>query len=230
MIGRRTRGSMTGAFFGVLFDGFAYGMLLFLLSVGLSVTLGMMNFVNLAHCSFAMLGGYATVTLMNGSAGRSWPRCQLAFVIAAVVSVAVERTLFQRLYQATELSQCLLTIGVVFISVAGAAYIYGTVQQPVRAARLTCAAPCRDGREPRRLSPVPDRSRIGDHRRSSSPRSNIPGSARRCVRPSTTSAWRAAWVSTSTPHSPSRLRSAAVSPASVAHWPSRSSASTLRSR
>jgi hypothetical protein len=50
---------------GVLFDGFAYGMLLFLLSVGLSVTLGMMNFVNLAHCSFAMVGGYTTVTLDN---------------------------------------------------------------------------------------------------------------------------------------------------------------------
>ena len=56
--------------FGVLFDGIAYGMLLFLLSVGLSVTLGMMNFVNLAHGSFAMLGGYVTVTLMNASAGR----------------------------------------------------------------------------------------------------------------------------------------------------------------
>ena len=50
--------------FGVLFDGFAYGMLLFLLSVGLSVTLGMMNFVNLAHGSFAMLGAYVAVTLM----------------------------------------------------------------------------------------------------------------------------------------------------------------------
>ena len=47
---------------GVLFDGFAYGMLLFLLSVGLSVTLGMMNFVNLAHGAFAMLGAYVTVT------------------------------------------------------------------------------------------------------------------------------------------------------------------------
>ena len=56
--------------FGVLFDGVAYGMLLFLMSVGLSVTLGMMNFVNLAHCSFAMLGGYVTVTLMNAF---GWP-------------------------------------------------------------------------------------------------------------------------------------------------------------
>ena len=61
---------MIGSLFGVLFDGFAYGMLLFLLSVGLSVTLGMMNFVNLAHCAFAMLGGYVTVTLMNGF---KWP-------------------------------------------------------------------------------------------------------------------------------------------------------------
>ena len=61
---------MLGPVIGVLFDGFAYGMLLFLLSVGLSVTLGMMNFVNLAHCAFAMLGGYVTVTLMNG---LHWP-------------------------------------------------------------------------------------------------------------------------------------------------------------
>ena len=63
-------------FLGVLFDGFAYGMLLFLLSVGLSVTLGMMNFVNLAHCSFAMVGAYVTITLTQTSAGRSWRRCR----------------------------------------------------------------------------------------------------------------------------------------------------------
>ena len=61
--------------FGVLFDGFAYGMLLFLLSVGLSVTLGMMNFVNLAHGSFAMLGAYVAVTLMADWDGRSSPPC-----------------------------------------------------------------------------------------------------------------------------------------------------------
>jgi len=58
-----------GAVVGVLFDGLAYGMLLFLLSVGLSVTLGMMNFVNLAHCTFGMIGGYTTVTLMNQAGG-----------------------------------------------------------------------------------------------------------------------------------------------------------------
>jgi branched-chain amino acid transport system permease protein len=117
---------------GVLFDGFAYGMLLFLLSVGLSVTLGMMNFVNLAHCSFAMLGGYVAVTLMNDF---GWPflvTLPVAFVAAALASVLLERIFFRRFYHASDLEQCLLTIGIVFVSIAGAAYIYGTDQQPVR--------------------------------------------------------------------------------------------------
>src|ERR671934_2314971 len=116
---------------GVLFDGFAYGRLLFLLSVGLSVTLGMMNFVNLAHCSFAMVGGYVTVSLMNG---YGWPflaTLPMAFIAAAVVSVLLERTLYRRLYRSSDLDQCLFTIGIVFISVAAAAYFFGTVQQSV---------------------------------------------------------------------------------------------------
>jgi branched-chain amino acid transport system permease protein len=95
---------------GVLFDGFAYGMLLFLLSVGLSVTLGMMNFVNLAHCSFAMV----------------------AFIAAAVASMVLERTLYRRLYRASDLDQCLFTIGIVFISVAAYAWFYTTEQQSVQ--------------------------------------------------------------------------------------------------
>jgi branched-chain amino acid transport system permease protein len=118
--------------FGVLFDGLAYGMLLFLLSVGLSVTLGMMNFVKLAHCSFAMLGGYVTVTLMNA---LGWPflaTLPVAFVAAAAASVVLERVFFRRFYRSSDLEQCLLTIGVVFVSIAAAAYIYGTDQQPLQ--------------------------------------------------------------------------------------------------
>src|SRR5262245_13319463 len=115
---------------GVLFDGFAYGMLLFLLSVGLSVTLGMMNFVNLAHCAFAMLGGYVTVTLVNVFGWPFLATLPFAFLAAAVVSVALERTLYRRLYRASELDQVLLTIGLAFIAVAGAAYIFGTILQP----------------------------------------------------------------------------------------------------
>jgi branched-chain amino acid transport system permease protein len=122
---------MITSMFGVLFDGFAYGMLLFLLSVGLSVTLGMMNFVNLAHCTFGMIGGYVTVTLMNS---WGWPflaTLPVAFIVAAAISVVFERTMFYRLYRATDLDQCLLTIGLVFVSVAVAAFVYGTIQQPV---------------------------------------------------------------------------------------------------
>ena len=118
--------------FGVLYDGIAYGMLLFLLSVGLSVTLGMMNFVNLAHCSFAMLGGYVTVTLMNSHGWPFFATLPVAFIAAALCSVVLERILFRRFYRATDLEQCLLTIGIVFVSIATAAYIYGTIDQPVQ--------------------------------------------------------------------------------------------------
>ena len=116
----------------VLFDGFAYGMVLFLLSVGLSVTLGMMNFVNLAHCSFAMVGGYATVTLVNT---LGWPflaTLPVAFVAGGAVSILLERTLYRYLYRSSDLDQCLLTIGIVFISVAAFAWFYTTEQQSAR--------------------------------------------------------------------------------------------------
>jgi branched-chain amino acid transport system permease protein len=123
---------MLSSLAGVLFDGFAYGMLLFLLSVGLSVTLGMMNFVNLAHCSFAMVGGYATVTLVSK---LGWPflaTLPAAFLAGAAVSIVLERTLYRKLYRASDLDQCLLTIGIVFISVAAFAWFYSTEQQSVR--------------------------------------------------------------------------------------------------
>ena len=124
---------MIASAFGVLFDGFAYGMLLFLLSVGLSVTLGMMNFVNLAHCSFAMVGGYATVTLMNSFGWPFLATLPMAFVAAALLSIVLERTLYRHLYRASDLDQCLLTIGIVFISVAAFAWFYSTEQQSARA-------------------------------------------------------------------------------------------------
>jgi branched-chain amino acid transport system permease protein len=120
---------MLSSLAGVLFDGFAYGMLLFLLSVGLSVTLGMMNFVNLAHCSFAMVGGYTTVTLV-GKLG--WPfvaTLPMAFLAGSLIGIVLEKTLYRRLYRATDLDQCLLTIGIVFISVAAFAWFFTTEQQ-----------------------------------------------------------------------------------------------------
>jgi branched-chain amino acid transport system permease protein len=88
---------MLGPLAGILFDGFAYGMLLFLLSVGLSVTLGMMNFINLAHCSFGMLGGYVTVLAMERLGWPYFAALAAAFVAAAAVSVVLERLLFRRM-------------------------------------------------------------------------------------------------------------------------------------
>jgi branched-chain amino acid transport system permease protein len=118
--------------FGVLFDGLAYGMLLFVLSVGLTVTLGLMNFVNLAHCAFAMLGGYVTATLVNQAGWPFLATLPVAFVVTAAASVVLERTLYRRLYRASDLDQVLLTIGIAFISVAVAAYFFGTLQQPIQ--------------------------------------------------------------------------------------------------
>ena len=117
---------------GVLFDGIAYGMLLFLLSVGQSVTLGMMNFINLAHCAFAMIGGYITVTLVNRYGWQFFATLPVAFLVTAVVSVVFERALYRRLYRATDLDQVLMTIGIAFIAVAVAAYVFGTEQQPLQ--------------------------------------------------------------------------------------------------
>jgi len=123
---------MLSSLAGVLFDGFAYGMLLFLLSVGLSVTLGMMNFVNLAHCSFAMVGGYATLTLMTRFGWPFLATLPLAFLAGALISIALERVLYRRLYRSSDLDQCLLTIGIVFVSVAVFAWFYTTEPQSIR--------------------------------------------------------------------------------------------------
>ena len=89
------------ALISILFHGLAYAMILYIVSVGLSVTMGLMGFVNLAHGVFAMAGGYVTVTLMNSYARavRAW-RCCAAFVVVALISVVLERTLYARLYGA----------------------------------------------------------------------------------------------------------------------------------
>ena len=115
----------------VLFDGFAFGMLLFVLSVGLTVTLGLMNFINLAHGAFGMLGGYVTVMLMRQFGVPFLLTLPLAFLCAALASVILERTFFRRLYRAGELNQVLFTIGLVFVAAAAATYFFGTGQQPI---------------------------------------------------------------------------------------------------
>jgi len=117
---------------GVLFDGLAYGSLLFLIGIGLSVTLGLMNFINLAHGAFAMLGGYAAVLAMSRLGIAFLPSLAIAFVVAGVAGAVLERILYRRLYRATHLDQVLFTIGLVFMSIAAATYFFGPAQQPVR--------------------------------------------------------------------------------------------------
>lgn len=118
-------------FIGVLFDGIAYGSLLFLISVGLSVTMGLMNFINLAHGAFAMLGGFVCVSLGLRFGVPFLLALPLAFLASAVVGFVLERLLYRRLYRASPLDQVLFSIGLTFMSVAAATFVYGPSQQPV---------------------------------------------------------------------------------------------------
>ncbi|MDA8109093.1 MAG: branched-chain amino acid ABC transporter permease [Betaproteobacteria bacterium] len=117
---------------GLLLDGLAYGMILFIISVGLSVTMGLMGFVNLAHGAFAMAGGYVTVTLMSALGVPFLPALAGAFVIVGAASVAFERLLYARLYRANELDQVLFSIGLVFMAIAAFTYFYGPAPRPIR--------------------------------------------------------------------------------------------------
>jgi branched-chain amino acid transport system permease protein len=113
----------------ILFDGIAYGMLLFVLACGLSVTLGLMNFVNLAHGSFAMAGGYITVVLVNRMGLPFLLGLPLAFLFSAALGALLERTLYVHVYAKSHLDQVLFTIGLVFMSVAAVDYTMGSSQQ-----------------------------------------------------------------------------------------------------
>jgi branched-chain amino acid transport system permease protein len=113
----------------ILFDGVAYGMLLFVLACGLSVTLGLMNFVNLAHGAFAMAGGYVTVVTVNRWGVPFLWGLPIAFLAGAALGAVLERTLYVNLYAKSHLDQVLFTIGLVFMSVAGVDYIMGSSQQ-----------------------------------------------------------------------------------------------------
>jgi branched-chain amino acid transport system permease protein len=109
----------------VVFDGVSFAMVLFIISVGLSVTMGLMGVVNLAHGAFAMVGGYVLVTLMNRAGIPFFPALLLAVLAAGLLSVPLERLLYRRLYGAPELDQVLMTIGLVFVAVAAATLIWG---------------------------------------------------------------------------------------------------------
>jgi len=115
----------------MVLGGLAAGMVLFIVSVGLSVTMGLMGFVNLAHGAFAMIGGYVIVLTMRRWGLAFVPALALGFFVTAGVSVAFERLLYGRLYRAAELDQVLFTIGLVFMIIASVTLIVGPENQPL---------------------------------------------------------------------------------------------------
>ncbi len=116
----------------ILFDGIAYGMLLFILAVGLAVTMGLMNFINLAHGAFAMVGGYITVLLMQRADMPFLACLPLAFAGSALLGGILERTLYRRMYHKPHLDQVLFSIGLTFMAVASVDYFLGSTQQIIQ--------------------------------------------------------------------------------------------------
>ena len=115
-----------------LFDGVAYGMLLFVIACGLSVTLGLMNLINLAHGAFAMAGGYITVVMVNRAGVPFFAALPLAFVFTAIIGLVLERLLYRHVYRKSPLDQVLFSIGLVFMAMSGVAYTIGSQQQFIK--------------------------------------------------------------------------------------------------
>jgi branched-chain amino acid transport system permease protein len=102
----------------VLIDGLAYGMVLFIIAAGLSVTLGLMRFVNLSHGAFAMIGGYLAAMLTREAQWSFWLALPLAAVATGALGALLEALVLRHLYRRSELDQVLFTIGLTFFLIA----------------------------------------------------------------------------------------------------------------
>jgi branched-chain amino acid transport system permease protein len=123
---------MLHALTSILFDGLAYAMMLFVISVGLSITMGLMGFINLAHGVFAMAGGYVTVLLMYDAGVPFFVSLAVAFVSVAAASVLAERLIYARFYDSSELDQVLMSIALVFMAIATCTYLFGPDPLPMQ--------------------------------------------------------------------------------------------------
>jgi branched-chain amino acid transport system permease protein len=157
-----------GAFVGILFDGLAYGSLLFLISLGLSVTMGLMNFVNLAHGAFAMLGGFLCIELTRRLGMPFLLTLPVVFVAVGLTGAALERLLYRRLYARSPLDQVLFTIGFAFMAGAAATRVWGPSQQPVELPAFLRGQLTGVRDRSRRLPAVSRRAGGRDHRRAGS--------------------------------------------------------------
>jgi branched-chain amino acid transport system permease protein len=111
----------------ILFTGTAYAMVLYVISVGLSITMGLLGIANLAHGAFAMAGGYLLITLLSQLALPFGVALALAALIVAAASIVLERLLYARVYKAGEFDQVLLSVGLIFVASAIAQYVYGPI-------------------------------------------------------------------------------------------------------
>jgi branched-chain amino acid transport system permease protein len=119
----------------ILFDGLAYAMVLYVIAVGLSVTMGLLGIANLAHGVFAMAGGYVSLKLINIAGAPFGAALVISFLSVALASVVLERLLYRHLYGAGELEQTLLSIGLIFVATGVAHFIFGPLPQRVEIPR-----------------------------------------------------------------------------------------------
>ncbi len=110
----------------IAFDGIAYGMVLFIISIGLSIMMGLMRVVNLAHGAFAMIGGYLASYAMR-DLGMNYAVAIIAAVLGTIIiSIPFEVLLYRRIYRKSDaLPQLLLTIGITFFIIGIANFILG---------------------------------------------------------------------------------------------------------
>lgn len=119
-------------FLSLFVNGVAYGMILFLISSGLTVTLGIMRVVNLAHCGFAMIGGYAAMTIVSNTGMGLFVALPIAVVITMAIGFLLERTVYRIVYKRDELGQILITIGLAFVMIATMNLLFGSVVYAVQ--------------------------------------------------------------------------------------------------
>ncbi|WP_128929982.1 branched-chain amino acid ABC transporter permease [Bradyrhizobium guangxiense] len=111
----------------LLIDGLSFGMILFLISSGLTITLGVMRLLNIAHCGFAMIGGYTALSLVNHFGLGLLAALPIAVAITAILGAILERTVYRWIYETSALGQILMTIGLTFIMIASINAGYGSL-------------------------------------------------------------------------------------------------------
>lgn len=111
------------AFLFSLLNGTVYGLLLFMVSAGLTLVFGMMGVLNFAHASFYMLGAYFAYTL-QGLVGFG-PAVALGTVLSGGVGVAVERWCLRRVHRYGHAHELLLTFGLAFIIAETIKLVFG---------------------------------------------------------------------------------------------------------